>query len=87
MLFSSPLGAGLSVCLSVTCVGRTVWAGKVPIGSEHPIALQTMATTDTRDVMATVEQVGEVLLGMDGKGKGHEVPRTGGLGCFMNGRW
>lgn len=36
---------------------RTVWAGKVPIGSEHPIACQTMGTTDTRDVMATVEQV------------------------------
>ncbi|GAB5037048.1 4-hydroxy-3-methylbut-2-enyl diphosphate synthase [Nannochloropsis oceanica] len=35
---------------------RTVWAGKVPIGSEHPIACQTMGTTDTRDVMATVEQ-------------------------------
>jgi hypothetical protein len=29
----------------------------VPIGSEHPIALQTMTTTDTRDVKATVEQV------------------------------
>mmetsp|Transcript_39010 Transcript_39010/g.65558 ORF Transcript_39010/g.65558 Transcript_39010/m.65558 type:complete len:741 (-) Transcript_39010:78-2300(-) len=36
---------------------RTVWVGKVPIGSEHPIALQTMTTTDTRDVKATVEQV------------------------------
>lgn len=35
---------------------RTIWAGKVPIGSEHPIACQTMGTTDTRDVMATVEQ-------------------------------
>jgi len=36
---------------------RTVWAGKVPIGSDHPIALQTMTTTDTRDVMGSVEQV------------------------------
>jgi hypothetical protein len=27
------------------------------VGSEHPIALQTMTTTDTRDVEATVEQV------------------------------
>jgi hypothetical protein len=36
---------------------RTVLVGKVPIGSEHPIACQTMCTTDTRDVMATVEQV------------------------------
>ena len=31
--------------------------GPVKVGSEHPIALQTMTTTDTRDVEATVEQV------------------------------
>uniref|UniRef100_A0A061S1H7 4-hydroxy-3-methylbut-2-en-1-yl diphosphate synthase (ferredoxin), chloroplastic n=1 Tax=Tetraselmis sp. GSL018 TaxID=582737 RepID=A0A061S1H7_9CHLO len=36
---------------------RTVWVGKVPIGSEHPIVKQTMTTTDTRDVQATVDQV------------------------------
>lgn len=36
---------------------RTVWAGKVPIGSEHRIARQTMTTTNTNDVEATVEQV------------------------------
>jgi len=36
---------------------RTVWAGPVPIGSEHPIARQTMTTTDTKNVDATVEQV------------------------------
>lgn len=31
--------------------------GHVKVGSEHPIALQTMTTTDTRNVAATVEQV------------------------------
>ena len=31
--------------------------GKVPVGSEHRIALQTMTTTDTRNVQATVDQV------------------------------
>merc|ERR1719160_1267681 len=36
---------------------RTVWVGPVPIGSEHPIAKQTMTTTDTKNVDATVEQV------------------------------
>lgn len=36
---------------------RTVWAGKVPIGSEHPIAKQTMTTTDTRNIDATVDQI------------------------------
>jgi hypothetical protein len=36
---------------------RTVEIGKVKVGSEHPIALQTMTTTDTRDVEGTVEQV------------------------------
>ena len=42
---------------------RTVWVGKVPVGSEHPIALQTMTTTDTRDVEKTVEQVGRLFHG------------------------
>lgn len=27
------------------------------IGSEHPVALQTMTTTDTRNIQATVDQV------------------------------
>ena len=36
---------------------RTVSIGKVLVGSQHPIALQTMTTTDTRDVMGTVTQV------------------------------
>lgn len=36
---------------------RTVWVGPVPVGSEHPIARQTMTTTDTKDVDATVDQV------------------------------
>jgi len=36
---------------------RTVVAGPVNIGSDHPITLQTMTTTDTRDVDGTVEQV------------------------------
>ena len=36
---------------------RTVWVGPVPIGSEHPIAKQTMTTTDTRDVEASVAQI------------------------------
>ncbi|KAH7373840.1 hypothetical protein KP509_17G077300 [Ceratopteris richardii] len=36
---------------------RTVNIGGVTIGSEHPIRVQTMTTTDTCDVQATVEQV------------------------------
>ena len=31
--------------------------GNVKVGSQHPIALQTMTTTDTRNVQATVDQV------------------------------
>ena len=31
--------------------------GNVPVGSQHPVARQTMTTTDTRDVEATVAQV------------------------------
>ncbi|CAE7469373.1 ISPG [Symbiodinium natans] len=36
---------------------RTVYVGEVPVGSEHPIATQTMTTTLTHDVEATVAQV------------------------------
>lgn len=31
--------------------------GNVAVGSEHPIRTQTMTTTDTKDVKATVDQV------------------------------
>ncbi|KAK7324943.1 hypothetical protein VNO77_28913 [Canavalia gladiata] len=36
---------------------RTVMVGNVALGSEHPIRIQTMTTTDTKDVSGTVEQV------------------------------
>ncbi|XP_075112410.1 4-hydroxy-3-methylbut-2-en-1-yl diphosphate synthase (ferredoxin), chloroplastic-like [Nicotiana tabacum] len=35
----------------------TVMVGNVALGSQHPIRIQTMTTTDTKDVAATVEQV------------------------------
>src|SRR5690606_5684214 len=34
----------------------TVWVGGVPMGSGHPIVVQSMTNTDTADVEATVEQ-------------------------------
>jgi len=36
---------------------RTVECGPIKFGSEHPLVRQTMATTDTRDVEATIAQV------------------------------
>ena len=36
---------------------RTVEAGPVKFGSEHPIVRQTMGTTNTRDVEGTIDQV------------------------------
>lgn len=36
---------------------RTIEIGKVKVGSDHPIALQTMTTADTRDVQKTVDEV------------------------------
>ncbi|GER34822.1 4-hydroxy-3-methylbut-2-en-1-yl diphosphatesynthase [Striga asiatica] len=36
---------------------RTVMVGNVALGSEHPIRIQTMTTTDTKDVAGTVDQV------------------------------
>jgi len=38
-------------------VSRRIWVGKVPVGGNAPIAVQTMTNTDTRDVGATVAQV------------------------------
>ncbi len=36
---------------------RTVWVRDVPIGGGHPVVVQSMTTTDTRDVEATVAQI------------------------------
>lgn len=36
---------------------RTCQIGKVPIGSKHPVAKQTMTTTITRDVESSVAQI------------------------------
>jgi len=35
----------------------TVWVGRVPIGSCHPIVVQSMTNTDTADAKSTAEQV------------------------------
>lgn len=36
---------------------RTVYIGNVPIGGEHPIVIQSMCNTDTRNVIETVKQI------------------------------
>jgi (E)-4-hydroxy-3-methylbut-2-enyl-diphosphate synthase len=38
----------------------TVWVGGVPIGSDHPIVVQSMTNTDTEDIAATAAQVAEL---------------------------
>ena len=35
---------------------RVVYVGKVPVGGQHPIVVQSMTTTPTLDVQATVDQ-------------------------------
>src|SRR5687768_417816 len=35
----------------------TTWVGGVPVGSCHPIVVQSMTNTDTADVESTVKQV------------------------------
>lgn len=35
----------------------TVWIGGIPVGSDHPVVVQSMTNTDTADVAATAEQV------------------------------
>lgn len=39
---------------------RTVRKGRVPLGSGHPVAVQSMTTTPTEDVAATVAQIHEL---------------------------
>ena len=36
---------------------KVVHVGGVPVGSSHPIAIESMANTDTRDIAATVAQI------------------------------
>ncbi|NLC77835.1 MAG: flavodoxin-dependent (E)-4-hydroxy-3-methylbut-2-enyl-diphosphate synthase, partial [Clostridia bacterium] len=36
---------------------REIRIGKVPIGGNHPITVQSMTNTDTRDVDGTVKQI------------------------------
>ena len=38
-------------------ISRTVFVGSVPIGGGHPVVVQSMTTTDTRDPAATVRQI------------------------------
>ena len=35
----------------------TTWVGKVPVGSEYPIVVQSMTNTDTADPVATAHQI------------------------------
>lgn len=35
----------------------TVWIGGIPVGSDHPVVVQSMTNTDTADAAATAEQV------------------------------
>jgi len=44
------------VTLSIRRRSRSVRVGEICVGGESPLALQSMTTTNTRDVPATVEQ-------------------------------
>lgn len=36
---------------------RVVYVGNVPVGGSHPVRIQSMTTSDTKDVEATVQQI------------------------------
>ena len=38
----------------------TTWVGGVPVGSAHPVVVQSMTNTDTADVEATVAQISQL---------------------------
>ncbi len=48
----------------------TAWIGQVPVGSCHPIVVQSMTNTDTADIPATVRQVAALA------GAGSELVRV-----------
>src|SRR2546427_11012044 len=35
----------------------TTWVGKIPVGADHPVVVQSMTNTDTADVVGTASQV------------------------------
>ena len=39
----------------------TVFVGKVPVGSAHPVVVQSMTTTDTADAASTIQQVKQLV--------------------------
>ncbi len=39
---------------------RQIRVGSVPVGGDAPVVVQSMASTDTRDVKATVDQIGRL---------------------------
>ena len=41
-------------------ITRTIQLGNVKIGSGHPIPIQTMTKTDTRDIISTINQIKEI---------------------------
>ncbi len=38
----------------------TVWIGSVPLGSDHPVVIQSMTNTDTADAEATAKQIAQL---------------------------
>ncbi len=48
---------------------RRIWIGKVPVGGGAPVSVQSMTKTDTRDVRATLAQIGRL------KDEGCEIVR------------
>ena len=36
---------------------RPVWVGSVGVGGDNPVRIQSMTTSNTRDVEATIEQI------------------------------
>lgn len=42
------------------CKTQEVWVGNVPIGGSHPITVQSMTNTDTRNAAETIQQIKEL---------------------------
>jgi (E)-4-hydroxy-3-methylbut-2-enyl-diphosphate synthase len=40
---------------------RIIYVGKVPVGGNHPVSVQSMTNTDTRDIHATIAQIRRLI--------------------------
>ena len=63
---------------------KTVTVGTLPLGGGHPVLVQSMTNTDTRDVPATLAQIRALDRGEAGRYFNIDYQRMGGFFTTLN---